>query len=185
MSSDHPLLGTHKPSSQWYTPEYIWSNVYTTFNSKDVYDPCPIKGTRGLLKKWHGNKYIYVNPPTPAKQWALKALIEYKKALDSDVEFNLIFAAFSESVLWQVTTLQNFPTCWVRNRINWIDGNEFKKDKKSGEMIPNPGYMKESNAPRNYNAFCLLSNNKNIGNKFIDVFSELGEIRRSKRITKL
>lgn len=154
----HELLGKHKASAEWYTPDDIWARIERTFATDWIYDPCPINGTGGLDKEW-GWTYVYINPPTPAAPWAQKAIQTFAE----HPEVNIIFAAFSESVLWQVNELMDYEVCWVRNRIRWIDG-------KTGER---------SKAPRNYNAFVLLSKDTNVSDRFRANFSNLGTIRRS------
>lgn len=174
----HELLGNHKPSAEWYTPDHIWSRLRATFGTNDIYDPCPIRGTlvlderiSGLEQYWglEWSQNVYVNPPTPAKPWARKALGTVK--IHKDV--NIIFAAFSESVLWQVNELMDYPVCWVRNRIQWIDGNSEVKGQ------PNPNYCKPAKSPRSYNAFVLLSQDPECVRRFCDNFGDLGTIRRS------
>jgi len=184
----HELLGNHKPSFEWYTPEYIWQSVSTVLG-KNIYDPCPIKNrttTNGLSEKWGETVKrfdfdgIYVNPPTPAAKWAQKAINEIAKNPD----LSIIFAAFSESVLWQVNELQDWRICWVRNRIKWVDGNPLKKNRK-GELEPNPDHMKQSSKPRNYNCFVLISSDYDKHCLFDEEFSKYGNIRISEIIMEM
>lgn len=152
----HELLGKHKPSAEWYTPDDIWQRVNNTLEKP--YDPCPVNGSNGLEVDWSKQgRNIYVNPPTPASPWAIKAIQTHLE----HPEVNIIFACFSEAVLWQVNQLQDFPVCWVRNRIRWIDG-------RTGEV---------SKAPRNYNAFVCLS--EEVISRFKVNFSDLGTVRKS------
>lgn len=195
----HELLGNHKPSSEWFTPDDIWGRVERTFDCKSIYDPCP-RGCLddGLAVDWTDNynyvldmPYIYVNPPTPAAPWALKAIQTHLE----HPGVNIIFACFSEAVLWQVNDLMDFPVCWVRNRINWIDGNQWVKcDSLEGYARvhsgspyykiengkyykTNPNYLKPAKSPRNYNAFVCLSTDEGIIGRFIENFQDLGTIR--------
>lgn len=178
-TNHHPLLGSHKPSQEWYTPQYIWDKVSASFDYPIYYitDPCPIGGLphRDILSEdWqHIGLYVYCNPPTPAAPWAKKCIEAYRQ----NPKMNIIFAAFSEAVLWQVNDLMDYPVCWVRNRIPWIDGNRYKKD------VLNPNYMKPAKSPRNYNAFILLSNDDAIRDRFVKNFSDLGTIRQSKSVS--
>ncbi|MBW4558417.1 MAG: hypothetical protein KME59_21330 [Trichormus sp. ATA11-4-KO1] len=165
----HELLGNHKASSEWYTPEDIWGRIRLIFNEDHVYDPCPAGGLAGLEADWSLFNNIYVNPPTPAAPWALKALQTHK----DNPEVDIIFACFSEAVLWQVNELQDHLVCWVRKRISWIDGNQTVKGK------PNSNYLKPAKSPRNYNAFVCLTNNPEIRHRFLFRFQDLGTIRTS------
>lgn len=154
----HELLGTHKVSPEWYTPSHIWEKIYKTFGTQIVFDPCPISGDRGLETEWQSN-FIYINPPTPAKLWAEKAIITFT----NNPNTNIIYAAFSESVLWQVPELMTYPVVFVRKRIKW-DSNKTDDGKR--------------NAPRNYNAFILLSSNAAISQNFKTQFGDLGFLGR-------
>lgn len=210
----HELLRKHKPSAEWYTPPHIWERVNSTFSTayypnfydRDIcYDPCPRnskehKKGNGLLEDWTKHKFIYCNPPTPAAPWAKKAI----QTVTYSPETIIIFAAFSEAVLWQVNELLDYPICWVRNRINWIDGNEIIKvniDKISvitdeveidGKWYkPNPGYLEPSKSPRNYNAFVLISASNDgtleyydIERRFCKQFADLGTIQLSRTVYK-
>jgi DNA N-6-adenine-methyltransferase (Dam) len=206
--TENKLLGKHRPSSEWYTPGNIWERVYNTFEADktiftDVCDPCPrLALGDGLAEDWTQHKFIYCNPPTPAAPWATKALETVRESKDTII----IFAAFSEAVLWQQNELLDYPVCWVRNRINWIDGNKLIKVKSNNEgcgsweddaikidgklYIPNPNYLKPSKAPRNYNAFILLSNPNSNGTleyyeterRFCKEFSDLGTIQLSRQV---
>jgi DNA N-6-adenine-methyltransferase (Dam) len=213
----HELLGTHKPSQEWYTPAQIKQKVLNTFNTVElIFDPCPQPDKpnnlndgfcaefftlpSGLERQWEQYKYIYCNPPTPAYLWAKKAI----ETVKLNPETVIIFAAFSEAVLWQINELLDYPICWVRNRINWIDGNErifiLEKDAKSCTYkgkpclprldannkysILNPNYMKPSKAPRNYNAFVLLyqkdcfhQGKMAFKKRFAQQFSDLGTVQ--------
>jgi hypothetical protein len=166
----HELLGKHKPSSEWYTPLDIWDRIEATFNQpKDnIYDPCPVNGSGGLEASWVAKK-IYVNSPSPAAPWALKAIQTHLE----HPEVNIIFACFSEAVIWQVNDLLDYPTCWVRNRISWIDGNPEVKGQ------PNPNYLKPAKSPRNYNCFVCLSTDKYVISRFCENFEVLGTIRKT------
>jgi hypothetical protein len=203
---NHELLGKHKASSEWYTPDYIWEKIKNTFDIhaySDLYDPCPRQSDDdGMDTNWVERKRIYVNPPTPAAQWAKKAI----KTVQKNEDTSIIFAAFSEAVLWQVPELLDYPICWVRNRINWIDGNEWVKCKQNYDQFDelpdnvikkdgiyyrkNSNYLKISKAPRNYNSFVLLKKNfidpygRKIERKFCENFSDLGIIQLSREIYK-
>lgn len=157
-NSNYPLLGTHKASPEWYTPSHIWEKIYNTFGTQEIFDPCPIGGCDGLKKEWRSD-FIYINPPTPAKLWAEKAIATFNEHSNT----NIIYAAFSESVLWQVPELITYPTVFVRYRIKW-DSNKTDDGKR--------------NAPRNYNAFILLSNNAAIFQNFKTQFGDLGFLGR-------
>jgi len=158
----HELLGTHKASPEWYTPFHIWDRIYGTFETKEILDPCPISGASGLETEWLAN-FIYINPPTPARLWAEKAIATF----NTHPNTNILYAAFSESVLWQVPELMTYPIVFVRNRISW-DSNKSDNGKR--------------NAPRNYNAFVLLSNDSLILENFKNQFSELGFLGRMVKI---
>lgn len=154
----HELLGTHKASPEWYTPSHIWERIYKTFGTKDIFDPCPIGGSDGLTTEWQAD-FIYINPPTPVRLWAEKAISTFTDRSNT----NIIYAAFSESVLYQVPELLTFPTVLVRHRIKW-DSNKPDNGKR--------------NAPRNYNAFMLLSNDALISQNFKVQFGDLGFLGR-------
>ncbi len=187
--TENKLLGNHKPSSEWYTPDHIWNKVYNTFGiTKGLFDPCPINSTINGFKLDWDYKYVYCNPPTPAQPWAKKALQTVKQ----NPETVIIFACFSEAVIWQVNDLLNYPMCWVRNRIPWIDGNKWVKKPNgdsTGTMIdgkiwyPNTQCMKPAKSPRNYNAFVLLVNDNNpfhsndLIDRFCEQFSDMGTIQ--------
>ncbi|BAY20781.1 hypothetical protein NIES2100_05250 [Calothrix sp. NIES-2100] len=159
--NNHSLLGNHKPSQEYYTPGYIWNKVYSTFDTKDIFDPCPIKGVNGLEISWKHN-FVYTNPPTPAKLWAIKAIA----TIQEHKHVSIIFAAFSESVLFQVPELLTYPTVIVRNRIPWIDGKTMEPGK----------------SPRNYNAFMCLSNKSSVITRFKDNFQDLGFVGKMVKI---
>lgn len=204
MNNDHPLLGNHKPSAQWYTDEGIWRRIETVAGTSRnwIYDPCPADDkydkytVDGLAVDWamrieHSGfaKFIYLNPPTPAAPWALKAL----ETVADHQDLTIIFAAFSEAVLWQVNSLMDYPICWVRNRINWIDGNRWKAvkgnkydigfDESTGKYLrPNPSYMKPSTSPRNYNAFVCISRSTPIRQRFVNEFKVYGDVRISQKL---
>jgi hypothetical protein len=158
-----PLLGTHKASAEWYTPDFIWEKVNAVLEYP--VDPCPIMSKRdGLTYDWYSIvnpvcDSIYVNPPTPAAPWAEKAIRTHRE----HPEVNIIFAAFSINVLTQVNELLDFPVCYVRKRIKWIDGR--------------PG--KDSTSPSHYSAFVLLSSDSEVIERFKVNFSGLGNVRRS------
>ena len=59
------------------TPKYILESLRKEFG--DLYDPCPIHGTDGLVTDWESP--AYVNPPYGSElpKWTKKALEEYKK----------------------------------------------------------------------------------------------------------
>ncbi|MBW4607138.1 MAG: hypothetical protein KME22_07915 [Hassallia sp. WJT32-NPBG1] len=154
----HELLGTHKASPEWYTPSHIWEKIYNTFGTQEILDPCPIGGVSGLETEWLAD-FIYINPPTPARLWAEKAIVTFRDHPNTSI----IYAAFSESVLWQVPELMTYPIVFVRNRIKW-DSNKTDDGKR--------------NAPRNYNAFILLSNNAVISQNFKAQFGDLGFLGR-------
>lgn len=196
------MLGDWKPSSEWYTPDHIVKKVCNTFDSHLIFDPCPAKermeeGTfytevdpltmDGLKRDWGRYKYVYCNPPTPAQSWA-------KKALQTVAVSNtcIIFACFSEAVIWQVNELLDYPICWVRKRVNWIDGNRYSRTPNKAKTkimldgkiyYENEKFMKPSKAPRNYNAFVLLvpdlwvADYAVIVNRFGKNFSDLGSVQ--------
>lgn len=199
----HPLLGDHKPSSNWFTPEDIWLRTQLTFDTKrsEILDPCPGNDkwtVDGLALDWALriqhlglDQFIYVNPPTPAAPWAKKAL----ETVKDHPRLSIIYAAFSEAVMWQVPALMDFPVCWVRNRISWIDGSPLIVAKGSNDYDyifdeatqkyyrPNPNYMKPAKSPRNYNTFVCMSHDPEVVNRFILQFQPLGEVRNSYKIT--
>lgn len=154
----HELLGTHKPSPEWYTPDFIWEKIQQVFDNQSFYDPCPRKGTNGLESDWGSHQFIYCNPPTPAASWALKA-VETHQLFNNTI----IFAAFSESVIWQVNKLLDYRHVFVRNRIQWIDGRTGKK----------------STSPRNYNVFICISSDESIKHRFNLAFGDIGTVRES------
>lgn len=200
----HELLGKHKASSEWYTPDCIWSKIYKTFGIPEddpdylLSDPCPKNHLVSDGLRWleeSSSKYIYVNPPTPAAPWAKKCI----EHIQQNPNTFIIFAAFSEAVLWQVPELLDYPICWVRNRINWIDGNKHIKAKESdccaytlpdgNWYVMNHNYLKPSKAPRNYNAFALLSHSENQNLEYYDIerrfccnFSDMGTIQLSRTV---
>lgn len=200
----HELLGNHKASANWYTPDYIWELLEKTVEvTRDfIYDPCPATDNfevNGLETDWYleavklnpnGMPIVYVNPPTPAACFAQKAL----ETAELHGDITLIFAAFSEAVMWQKTELMDHRVCWVRNRINWIDGRRFITaktndaydiffDKETNKYLrPNPEYLKASKSPRNYNCFIAMSNMCSVNKNFHKYFSPLGEVRESYRV---
>ena len=173
----HELLGKHKVSSEWLTPESIWHRVCYTlqYQEYELFDPCPPGGEGGLEKDWNQDCPIYVNPPSPAAPWAQKAL----ETVRDNPHNNIIFACYSEAVLWQVNPLMDYPICWVRNRINWLDGNDNMRDRDSKTFVTNPNYLKPAKSPRNYNAFVCLSTNRYTVRRFADAFGDLGSVRTS------
>ena len=185
----HELLGKWQPSSEWFTPPTIWAKVRNTLG-QDVYDPCPPQGLGGIEVDWSLHKTLYINPPTPASPWAIKAL----KTHQENPETNMIFAAFSEAVMWQVNGLMDYQVCWVRNRISWIDGNPLVKAKCIDNQKyaddhyqyidnqwyqPNPGYLKPAKSPRNYNCMICISKSSEVNQRFAENFKDLGQIRVS------
>ncbi len=190
------LLAGHKVSSEWFTPEDIWQRIENTFGTKVIYDPCP-RGCAddGLDVDWVDNynyvldlPFIYVNPPSPSAPWAKKTI----QTVTENPQVSIIFAAFSEAVLWQVPELHDHLICWVRNRINWIDGNQWVKYKNVPDILDvlapegytsNPNYLKPAKSPRNYNAFICLAQSPEIRYRFIQNFQDLGTVRVSQRIT--
>lgn len=203
------LLGKHKPSSEWYTPIWIWDKVFNTFGYESeqetdtLYDPCEADHKLepyfdledGLCKDWTKHYHIYVNPPIPAAPWAKKAIETVRQNPDTTI----IFAAFSEAVLWQVPELLDYPVCWVRNRIHWIDGNKYIKLKNSDGAAflkdgnwytDNLNYLKPSKSPRNYNAFVLLRNEfmspegRKIERRFCQQFIGMGTIQLRREVYK-
>ena len=175
MSNNFPLLGDHKISSDWWTPRAIFTKIEETFETTNFYDPCPAYGQQsaiagkipsGLdLSKW-GNESgcVYINPPSPASIWADMAINYHQDTPDSSV----IFAAYSEAVLYQCPRLKTYLTCWVRNRIAWD--------------CP-PPMLKSS--PRNYNAFILLTNSPLIAHRFFDNFRDIGDIGYFQRFSPI
>ena len=205
----HEILGTHKSSSsEWFTPPTIWAKVRNTLG-QDVYDPCPPSGEHGLALSWLQHPFIYINPPAPASPWAIKAI----KTHQENPETNIVFAAFSEAVMWQVNELMNYQVCWVHNPISWIDGNPLVKakdidyEKYTDDYYkyidnqkyaddhyqyidnqwyqPNPGYLKPTKSPRNYNCMICISKSSEVNQRFADSFKDLGQIRVSTKIKKM
>lgn len=162
-ANQHPLLGKHKHHSNWYTPTHIWTKIKATFNTGIIYDPCPIYGLEdveaGKLHDgldstyWHLDN-IYINPPSPASKWAIEALKHYQE----NSHKSIMFAAYSEAVLFQQPELKRHLTCWVRNRIKW--------DSNTPEKV----------SPRSYNAFILMTNNDKMKNRFYDNFHDMGDV---------
>jgi hypothetical protein len=187
-------MSDHKASAEWYTPGYILDKVLRVFESEAVFDPCPTfrePGIDGLKEEWK-ERYIYINPPTPAKKWSEKALL----TLHKNPDVSIIYAAFSESILWQLPELLDFPFVLCRKRIKWVDGNEYIKCKESDiEVVyetekngrknhykKNPHYLKVSENPSNYSAFVCLSYEPWITYNFCREFGDLGEPRISNLI---
>lgn len=170
-----------RPSALWYTPDNIWGRVKFVLGN-NVFDPCPCgQGAweeDGLTYDWaeksreRGLSGIYINPPTPAKKWAKKALETIKRHPDA----SMVYAVFCTDLLNQTPALMDYWGCFVTNRIHWIDGNEFIKGE---ELKKNPFFMKPNPRPTSYNAFFLLSNDASTQKKFYAGFESLGEIRKS------
>jgi len=169
-------------SSSWYTPDYIWDKVNATL-SDTIYDPFPRNQMSDLsVELWDGyaddwlctlgclgSKSIYCNAPIPASKAAIKC-IEVHKA---EPATNIIFAGYSESVIWQVPELETYVHVKCRNRINWIDG----RTEVNG--ISNPNYLQPGRNPAHYSSFFLLSQDTLVIQRFIDNFSDMGSIKRS------
>jgi hypothetical protein len=183
-----PLLAGHQISSEWFTPVDIIKKLEYTLG--DYYDPCPIHGTGGLESPWD-YPMIYVNPPSPAAPWASKALEVHKLCYNS-----IILACFSNDLLWQLQELMDYPVCYPRKRIKWVDGrshvpltakalkgeNEAVKEAVmvSGRFyVPNPDYLKTSKNPSKYNAFVCISKNPGVIKSFTESFKDLGDVRQS------
>ena len=152
-------------SSSWYTPDYIWDKVTSTLGV--TLDPFPPDGTGGYELNWTGN--IYCNPPIPASKAAIKAIDTY----ENDKTTNIIFAGYSESVIWQVPQLETYVHVKCRKRINWIDG----RTEVNG--VSNPNYLQPGRNPAHYCSFFLLSQDTLVIQRFIDNFSDMGSIKRS------
>lgn len=156
----------HQVSSEWYTPGYIWNRVYKTFSTDKVYDPCPILGKNGLVLDWK-HEFIYCNPPSPCYDFAVKTLNTFNFRVSKNLHTSIIYAAFSESILFQYPELYiNHTLCMVRKRIRWIDSST----------------LVESDKPRNYNAFILLTTRSTIRNQFAINFGDIGKILTVKEL---
>lgn len=153
------LLGKHKHSPEWYTPDYVWGWVEFIFdcNRSEIFDPCPIGGAGGLELDWSKHKLIYVNPPSPASKWASRTI-----SYIGQKETSLLYLSFSEGVIWQNPTLLTCPTMLIRRRIKFI-----------------PSIPVKVNSPSNYNALHLINGNKEQLRRFIRVGNTVGTVIQS------
>lgn len=156
------LLKQHKPSPEWYTPEYVWKWIEFIFDCDrvQIFDPCPIKGTGGLNFDWSIHKLVYVNPPSPASKWAART-ISYK----GRKEMSLLYLSFSESVIWQNPTLLTVPTILIRRRIKFI-----------------PDHVLNKNNPSNYNALHLFNGDCDQLDRFIEIGNQIGSVIQARMI---
>jgi hypothetical protein len=159
MPNTTSLLGKHKITSEWYTPDYVWQWIEYIFDSNRavIFDPCPIGGTGGLELDWTKHKLIYVNPPSPAMLWAIRT-ISYKTRKD----MCLLYLSFSESVIWQVPELLTVPTILIRKRIKFVSNNPNQKSN-----------------PSNYNALHLINGNREVYNRFKRIANLTGTLIQS------
>lgn len=170
-----------KSTSNWYTPDYILDKVAEVFPD-GYHDPCPIAPTNdGLNVSWSGYKGIYCNPPIPAQVWATKCLhAQYMQLLDGGSMTPILFAAFSPAVFFQQPAMLQFPICWVRNRVKWVDGRELitKLVDNAEVQRPNPNYLKAATGSNQYSAFVMMTDDALTLARFKQAFAPMGEINQ-------
>lgn len=153
------LLGQHRSSPEWYTPDFVWEWIEYVFDQPrdQIFDPCPVGGTGGLGIDWSVHRFIYVNPPSPALLWGQRT-ISYKGQND----VCLLYLSFSESSIWQVPELLTVPTILIRRRIKFIPSKPITK-----------------NMPSNYNALHLVNGDVQTLARFKHVANYSGTLIKS------
>jgi hypothetical protein len=157
--------------------------VRRVLKTSNIYDPCPVEDDvkeDGLKQDWGLHPFIYCNPPIPAAIWAYKALETAERHNNESV---IMFAAFSPSVLFQEPRLLDYPICFCRKRIKWIDGRKMilgKAQLIDNELViqekPNPNFGKGIVGSTAYSAFVLLGANTEYVARFKSVFESIGKV---------